>query len=205
MNDEVEIKFPKRDVDAIFTAMRRAEREIGASMGGAMKMAGYQLSRTMGASTKVAPAKRPYEILEKRKGPHKSLLIEVRSSRPKGNYKAIIKGSKREANKSPFVRIGMAGLAKSSWKWASKDARTASAIGWGRGVARGAKEWGSKYGFGASRFRGDDVYYRIENRLPYIEQALQGGPRAANDAMRRAAEGLERTIDNKLKQKMNAS
>ena len=204
MSDAVEIVFPRADVNAIFAAMQRAQREVGASMGGAMKMAGFQLARTMGTSTRVAPAKRPYEILQKRRGPPKSMMIEVKSHRPKGDFRAVIKGGRREANKSPFVRIGMAGLAKSSWKWASKAARTASAVGYGRGVARAAKEWGDRYGFGDSRFRGDDVYYRIENRLPYIMDALQGGPQAVESAMGRAARALEHRIDEALKQKMKA-
>ena len=205
MSKEVEIVFPRADVNAIFAAMQRAQREVGASMGGAMKMAGYQLAKTMGTSTRVAPAKRPYKILSDRRGPPRSMMIEVQSRRPKGDFKTVIKGGKREANASTQVKIGMAGLAKSSWKWASKAARTASAVGYGRGVARAAKEWGDRYGFGDSRFRGDDVFYRIENRLPYIMDALQGGPQAVEGAMGRAARALEHRIDEELKKRMKAS
>ena len=207
MPAEITIKFPRRDVDAINAAMKRSAAELGISMGGAMRMAGYHLSRTLGTSTKVADKKRPYKVIQERKakqGRPKQILIEVTrewsSPGAKNPYRVLIDGGRREANKSPQVRIGMSGLAKSSWKWASRKAKTSSAIGWGsgkKGVARSAKSWGQQYSGGASRFRGDDVFYRVENRLPYIEDAMIPG--RVDTALQRAAGAMEHHIDEKLK------
>lgn len=197
---DIDIVFPKADVKALFAGMARAERELGASLGGGVRMAGFQLSRTMGTSTKVAPKKRPYRVISKRRARGDrpaSMLIEVdgyRNGKPV-TYKAIVEGGKRDANKSPFVRIGMTGLAKSSWSAAAQEAKTGSAVS-RAGVSRSAKEWGSRYGSGGSRYKGDDPFFTITSFLPYIERAMIPG--AANTAMERAARGLDHWIDKRL-------
>jgi len=206
---DFDIKFPREDVEALFAQMQRAQKEIGASMGGAIKMAGFQLARTMGTSTAVSDKKRDYKIIQQRRarpGRPKQMMIEVTSYRggKKKTFRRLIDGGKREANKSTAVEIGMRGLAKSSWKWGAKGAKTAGAVGYGRDVSRSAKQWGSRYGRGKGHYRGDSPYYVIESRLPYIRKALQGGERTVETATQRAARALSETIDNKLKKKMGA-
>ena len=198
---DIDIVFPKADVQALFAGMARAERELGASLGGGVRMAGFQLSRTMGTSTRVAPKKRPYTVISKRRASGnrpKSMLIEVQGYRggQPVTYRAIVEGGKREANKSKFVRIGMTGLAKSSWSAAASDAKTGRAVS-KAGVSRSAKEWGNRYGSGSSRFKGPDPFFTITSFLPYIERAMIPG--AADTAMARAARGLDHWIDTRLK------
>jgi hypothetical protein len=207
---DLDIKFPEEDVREIFRGMERARKELSNTWGGAVKMAGYQLSRTMGTSTRVAAKKRPYRIIETRRARGnrpKQILIEVDSYVGGKNktFQRWIEGGKREANKSTAVRIGMAGLAKSSWKWAAKAARTPGAVKLpAKEVARSAREWGIRYSEGGSRFKGDDPYYRITNKLPYIEDALHGGANAPETAMRRAASGLNKWIDTELQRRFEA-
>ena len=51
----LDIKFPQRDVDALFAQIRRAEREIGKSASQSVAWAGALLCRSIAARTKVAP------------------------------------------------------------------------------------------------------------------------------------------------------
>jgi hypothetical protein len=208
---DVEIKFPKEDVREIFRAMERARKELSNTWGGAIRMAGITLSQSMGTSTRVSPKTRPFKILQKRSargGKPATMLVEweKESRSGKKTQQGIIEGTGvRDAKKHPFIRIGMQGLAKSSWKWAAKAARTPGAVKLpAKEVARSAREWGIRYSEGGSRFRGDDPYYRITNKLPYIEDALHGGANAPETAMRRAADGLNHWIDNEVKRRFGA-
>ncbi len=210
MSRDVDIEFPAADVRALMASMRRAERELGASLGGGVKMAGTALARSMGASTNVAPQKRPYKVVRKipaRPGRPAQLVIEVERRHSSGTrtFVATIEGGKREANKSTAVRIRRAGMAKAAWSVAARQARTPSAVKTpAREVTRDAMASAQRLGGGSGRFRGDDPSYTISNWAPYIRGALKGGDMAAETAMRRAAAGLNHYVDAQLKRRFKA-
>ena len=201
---EFEIKIPKDDIRAIMKSMERARKELGNNLGGSVKMAGVALSRSLGTSTRISDKKRPYEIIQTRRARGarpKSSVVDIRSAKA-GKFTRIIDGGKREINKSNAVKIGMRGIAKASWRWASRKAKSPARTIGKKDITHSAEKWASRYADGQSQTRGDDPFYKIESRISYINQAMDQG--AANDAMRRAASGLNKWIDNELKKKFKA-
>ena len=167
-------------------------------------MAGIVLSRSMGTSTRISDTKRPYTIIATRRPRGARLrqnVVDVNSQKA-GKFTRVLEGGKREINKSTAVRVGMSGIAKASWRWASRQARSPMSTIAKKGMTHSAQEWAGKYADGQARTRGDDPFYKISSSIGYINQAMDQG--AANDAMRRAAGGLEKWIDEELKRKFKA-
>lgn len=204
MSVEFKLEIPQADIRALHAAMERARKELGNGLGGSVRMAGFQLSRTLGTSTHISAKKRPYEIIAVRRPrgsrPRKN-IVDIKSERV-GQFTQIIPGGKREINKSAAVTVGMSGIAKASWRWAARKARSPMSSIAKTGMTRSAEQWANKYAGGDSVTKGDDPYYRIQSRINYITQAMDQG--AANDAMRRAASGMNQWIDGELKRRFNA-
>ena len=73
-----------------------------------------------------------------------------------------------------------------------------------KGVSAGAKRYGTRNMNTTSNLRGDNLFVKIVNSLPYAEDALRGKSGAVNNAMGKAARSMEKVIDSKLKKKMGA-
>ena len=207
MSDAVSIEWPKDDVQAMFRQIERAQKELGKTLGQAVRFAAWSVASSIGAKTTVAKKVRPYKVVSEGRG----------EARRKGGKKYAItshrRGSKnvfhrrfesvRELKESPQARIGKAGLAKSSWFWGIKK------IGGGRNIGQAgmtstAKRRGSQVMDVESRLRGDDPFVRMTNTLPYAVDALRGGMGEVNSAMGSASRHMEKIIDSNIKKKMGA-
>jgi len=206
---DVQIQFPANDVKALQRSMNRAQNELGITIGQSVKMAGSAVLRSMGASTKVAPKKRPAVVVEKmvsrtlksgREGkPRKVKQYGVNVYTKLGPVFQAVYGAKNttDVKKSPIAEINRRGLAKAAWVRIADRARISVK---GEGVASGAtksKAWQKTSA--QFNFRGDDPYFIMTNRLPHAMEALQGGPQDFTSAMERGARAMMHTIDDKIK------
>ena len=202
----VTFEWPQRDADALFASMERARRELNIPMGTAIKKAMNSVARSLGTSTAVAPKYRKYRLVKetakqvRAKGGRK--LYEVTSDR-RGKTFFVRAASIRDLKKDPRVIILRAGLAKKSWHWAAAKFGAAGAAG--RGITQSAKSEAPKLVSTDGRFRGDDPFAKITNRVSYMGEALQGGAQSVDTAMSRAARAMEHQVDNLLQKKMKAS
>jgi len=198
---DIDINFPADDVRAMFAAMGRAQTELGKDLGNAVRMAGYQLCRTLGTSTAVSKKYREFTQLgTSRKNQKKYQVISYKGTGRRQEFIVYKKGV-RELKQTSAL-IANRGLAKGSWMWGAKSSGQKSAIG-KKGISDSAISWARKYASGEAVYKGEDPYIKITNRLPYIREAMGGGEKPIEDALRRAAKGLEIWIDNELK-KMQA-
>lgn len=207
MSDQVSIEWPRHDVRALWTQIERAQKELGKDLGQAIRFAAWNLARSLGVVTKVAPKFRPYRVLKegrgvaKGKGGKKYEVTSWKSGRSKTfNVRAA---SVAELKKMRQVRIGNAGLAKSAWMWGIKKLGSGSGISM-KGVTPGAKRRGQQNMDVTQRIRGDDPFVKIVNSLPYAESALQGGMSAVTGAMGKAARSMEKIIDGDIQKKLGA-
>ena len=206
---DVQIQFPANDVRALQRSMNRAQTELGITLGQSVKMAGSAVLRSMGASTKVAPKKRPVVVVEKmvsrtlksgREGkPRKVKQYGVNVYTKLGPVFQAVYGAKNitDVKRSPIAEINRRGLAKAAWVRIAERARISVK---GEGVASGAtksKAWQKTSA--QFNFRGDDPYFIMTNRLPHAMEALQGGPQDFTSAMERGARAMMHTIDDKIK------
>ena len=201
MSEMVTVEWPKADVDALWREIARAQKELGRNLGQAIRFAAWSIASSLGVMTKVAPKYRPYRLLAKEKSGKKYEIESYRKGRKKTfNVRAR---SVSELKKMAQVRIGHAGLAKSSWMWGIKK------IGGGRnismkGATQAAKSLGRNKMSVESRLHGDDPFVKIVNRLPYAESALRGGASEVTSAMGKAARHMEKIIDDNMKKKLGA-
>jgi len=203
----VSIEFPKRDVRALFAQMDRAQKELGKNLGQALRFAAWSVATSLGAKTKVARKYRPYEVVEEGRGIAKrrgGKKYEITSWKKGGkNTFNIRAASVAELKKKGQVRIGNAGLAKSAWFWGIKKIGGGKNIGM-KGVTPGAKRGGGRNMSTTSRLRGDDLFVKMVNSLPYAANALHGGMSAVNNAMGKAVRSMEHIIDADIKKKLGA-
>ena len=123
------IDFPQGDVDRLFTQMRRAEKELGRSLGQSVRFAGWAVAGALGARTKVAKKFRPYRKVSTRRGVGEYRVTSYRQG--SANKFTVRAKSVKELKTMPQVKIGRAGLAKSAWYWGLKK------IGGGRNIGLG--------------------------------------------------------------------
>ena len=110
----------------------------------------------------------------------------VLSTSPTSYSKSFVTKSKRRIIKNR-------GLAKASWMWGVKALGSAS--GFGGEMTAAAKKTANRFVTTMQRLKGDNPEVRIKNSLPYITDALKGGPQDVSTAMRRAASQMEKVID----------
>lgn len=203
----IQLDWPKEDVRAIWRQIERNQKELGRSLGSSVKLAAWHLTRSLGTSTRVAPKYRPYKEIketakEKRaKGGGKKYEITTCKGGRKKTFNIRSSKGVRELKQLPQVRIGNAGLAKSSWRFAISQFGSRRGVS-KKGFARGIEGYAQKHTDITKRLKGDDPYVKISNRVNYIRDAMTGGENAVNTAMARAARGMMKHIDNKVKEKM---
>lgn len=198
---ELQVEFPVSAQKALLAQIRRAQDVMGKSAAASVKVAARHVVNSLGASTKQAPKKRKVEVklTRTRVGKKVKTLREygVMVWRKGAPVFAAVAGatSKSDVQKSPLVKIFHRGLAKASWKWIGKKVKTSVgtvAAGWmTEKLARG-------YVDVRDEARGNYPRITIRNRLKYIQSALIGGPAGVDDAMRRAASGMEKSITKQL-------
>jgi len=203
----VSIVFPRRDVRALFAQMDRAQKELGKNVGQALRFAAWSVARSLGVVTDVARKYRPYKVVEegrgvaKRRGGKKYEVTSYKKGHSKTfNIRAV---SVAALKKKGQVRIGNAGLAKSSWMWGIKKLGSGGGVSM-KGVTPGARKRGSQNMDVTQRLRGDDPMVKIVNSLPYATDALRGGMSDVNNAMGKAVRSMEKIIDANIAKKLGA-
>ena len=203
----VSIEFPKRDVRALFAQMVRAQKELGKNVGQALRFAAWSVARSLGVVTDVAPKYRQYKVIQegrgiaKRRGGKKYEVTSWKKGHKKTFY--VRATSVSELKKKGQVRIGNAGLAKSSWMWGIKKLGSGGGVSM-KGIAQKVKQRGGQNMDVTQRLRGDDPMVKIVNSLPYAGDALRGGMGAVNTAMNKAVRSMEKIIDANIAKKMGA-
>ena len=207
MSDQVSIVWPKQDVRALFAQMDRAQKELGKNLGQALRFAAWSVARALGVKTDVAAKYRPYKVIKegrgiaKRKGGKKYEVTSYKKGRK--NTFNVRAASVSALKKTGQVRIGNAGLAKSSWMWGIKKLGSGGGVSM-KGVASRVKQRGGQNMDVTQRLRGDNPFIKIVNSLPYAGDALRGGTGAVNNAMSKAARSMEKVIDANIAKKLGA-
>jgi len=203
----VSIEFPKRDVRALWAQMDRAQKELGKNLGQALRFAAWSVARSLGVLTDVAPKYRPYKVIEegrgvaKRRGGKKYEITSWKKGR-KSTFNVRAE-SVSQLKKKGQVRIGNAGLAKSSWMWGIKKLGSGGGVSM-KGISSRVKQRGGQNMDVTQRLRGDDPMVKIVNSLPYAGDALRGGMGVVNTAMGKAAKSMEKIIDANIAKKLGA-
>jgi len=207
MSNQASMVWPKQDVRALFAQMDRAQKELGKNLGQTLRFAAWSVARSLGVVTNVAPKYRPYEVVKegrgmaKRKGGKKYEVTSLKKGRK--NTFNVRAASVSALKKMGQVRIGNAGLAKSSWMWGIKKLGSGGGVSM-KGIASKVKQRGSQNMDVTQRLRGDNPFVKIVNSLPYAANALRGGMGSVNNAMGKAAKSMEKIIDANIAKKMGA-
>ena len=207
MSNQTSIVWPKQDVRALFAQMDRAQKELGKNLGQALRFAAWSVARSLGVVTDVSKKYRPYKAIKEARG------IAKRKGGKKYEVTSFKKGRKKTFNvrsasvsalkKTGQVRIGNAGLAKSSWMWGIKKLGSGGGVSM-KGVSSRVKRRGSQNMDVSQRLRGDDPFIKIVNSLSYAGDALRGGTGTVNNAMAKAARAMVKVIDANIAKKMGA-
>jgi len=201
---ETTIDFPEADVKAMFAQMQRAQKELGKAVGTTVKWAADKIISSCAASTKIAPKIREFEPTGKTM-PNGRKQYEVTRLYKGTSYKyKVYAMSDQAAEKHRKIVIGNRGLAKRSWREASKSFRLKMAHKGGAvtNPTTTMIRLADYYGEFDARFHGPEPYAHIVNKLPYINAALKGGKRDISTAMARASRGMEHTIDRMITKKI---
>ena len=206
------IEFPRADVDALFAQIDRAQKEVGASLGGAIRTATNRVALSMGTSTRVAPKYRTIKDTGDGSGVRKfdpktgkfyrNKRFEVYNDKTRRPFDVWAKNM-REAKRDKRVMLGRRGLAKLAWRKAAQGASAAAGFGVGA-TGMAARYYAGRHGKGDAVYRGDNPWSKMSNFLDYAGSALVGGPNTVDTAMSRAADAMAHIIDGKIKKKMGA-
>jgi hypothetical protein len=224
---QVTLSFPTEDVRALFRAMDRAQAVLGKSIPQAQLMAMKSVLSSMAASTKVSDEFREYRQLTEmqhgvvlssfsRSGKNRMYAVKTKYQTPKRKGKAlrsswqgpwreqiIYAPNETELKQRRAVIIQMRGLAAETWRQCANRGGVRLTKG-ERATKRSAhnayitKKAARRWVAWRANRHGDDPYIRVTNSLPYINEALDGGPMAVSTAMARGARGLEHQIDRQL-------
>lgn len=206
------IEFPRADVDALFRQMDRAQKELGRSLGSAVRTATNRVALSIGTSTRVAPKYRKITPMGDQSSNRKydpktgkfyyNKRFEVYSDKSKKTYDVWAKNI-TAAKKKKSVLIARRGLAKAAWRRAAQDASAAAGFGYGD-TTMAARYYANRHGKGDAVYRGPNPWSRMTNDLDYAGAALKGGPNSVDTAMRRAADAMSHVIEEQLKRKLGA-
>ena len=195
------IEFPRADVDALFRQMDRAQKELGRSLGNAVRTAANRVALSIGTSTKVSPKHRKITATGETSR-NRNKRFEVYSDKSRKTFSVWAKNM-REAKRRKAVVISRRGLAKATWRRAASEASAGGGVGQG-GVTESAKRLADRHARGKGVFTGVDPWAMMESSLDYAQDALQGGPRDVDTAMERAASAMEHLIDRQIERKLGA-
>jgi hypothetical protein len=205
------IEFPRADVDALFRQMDRAQKELGRSLGNAVRTATNRVALSIGTSTRVAPKYRKITPMGDQSSNRKfdpktgkfyyNKRFEVYSDKSRKTFSVWAKNI-TAAKKKKSVLIARRGLAKATWRRAAQEASADGGVGKGGVTAFGRIV--DRHARGKGVFKGDNPWAMMESSLDYAGAALQGGPNAVDTAMERAASAMEHLIDRQIERKLGA-
>lgn len=202
---DVNITFPREDMEAYREQMNRLVTLMGKEPKEAVRMATLALLKALAASTRKAPKtarirKDTIRRINLRTGKVSSRTVQYsylveRYDRKTGTMRNILlpATSLEEAKSARVAQIRYAGLAKASWGWSAQRLFPTSVRYDGRKPVR------QTYSV-TQRGEGNGFSVTVSNDLDYISKALGGGRGpAVSSAMARAAVTLKNRIDRRLK------
>jgi hypothetical protein len=213
----ITLEFPKADVNDLFSAMVRGQKEFGWSLPKAVKAGSWAVVNALKTSTRESPKKRKFyadledqrRIQEQKKRDAATRRLGYDPTKTKdqlwvakgkrGNKLYFRAKGKREANKHPFVVIEYHRLARNSWAWGMGSLGRSGDQSYPTSRSRGVVR---RHVDVSSDLRGVDPWVKITNKLNYIVDALRGGANSVDSAMRRAADGLMHRIDKEIVRKV---
>jgi hypothetical protein len=205
MSNAVGIEFPKKDVSELWRQIERAQKELGKDIGQAVRFGAWSVARSLGVVTNVSKKYRPYKAVKQSRGKsnYKGVKKFTVTSWKKGNKNkfTVYAPKVSELKKMPQVRIGKAGLAKSSWM------RGIRQIGGGQnismaGTTKTAKDQGKRVIDVEKNLKSNNPFVKITNKLNYITDAMKGKEGAVTSAMGKASRAMAKIIDEKIKKRM---
>lgn len=211
MAEAIQIEFPESDRRVMFAQLERARKELGKSLGQAVRFAAWSVATSLGASTKVSKKVRNVRMVrvnrkdwgavrEYKEGRKVFEVEDWRWGSPPKHFK-VTASSLGEAKKKNRARIRKYGLAKSSWMWGVRALGAGAKFGGLGPIARSKARDAISV---TKKLSGLDPFIEIRNKLGYIRSALEGGPAEINTAMGRAARHMAHVIDANIKKKMGA-
>ena len=189
MADALTIQADPRSQAKLDTLLARLQSEMGKGAEEATKWGAYYLLRSLGASTRKAPARLPFRPATPgtpEAARFAGYVVRYRDGKQRRQYLPI--GADIEAAR----RNRRAGLARQSWAWAIGDlGRRSSGGSTGLRRPQGA--------IAATSRSGMTPEVRIENRLRYILSAVRyEGKRGIETALDRATTAGIRYLDRRL-------
>lgn len=217
MSSGVLVEFPQKDVKALSAAMEKGAKYLNWDNKKALQSAVLYVTKSLAASTKVSEKYRKFRDTGRtsRTGANRVFEVWTRYSTPKRRGKVLKRSwygapfhwqtiyAKNAAalKRRPALNIAMRGLARQSWHAAAASMRR-NIGGSGGLTGRDVPSVARKYGIMGWHLAGNDQWAEIRNKLPYIEQALSGGPQDVVTAMARAARAMEHSIEKQLVKRM---
>ena len=201
MTVSLKLNVSRSDIAAFNTQMNRARKQLGYSLGKAVRLKAWAISDSLRTATKVAPKTRPITATGRVSvtGKQEFEVTAIRGNVTK-KYNVYASGI-REAKKSPFVQIGRRGLAAQAWGHAQSKLGRSSSVGASsqtKGVAKG-------YSRVLSKLKGDNPSVTITNSIPYATEAFKGsGPQVVANVMERASGRMMHIIDGQIKKQFGA-
>ena len=213
------IEFPQADIDRVFALMQRRAKELGGDIKRVVAWTGGKIAKSMSASTRVAPKRRKVykkdgvygvdiwsrgvktfrpikqsegEIVEvKAKNGH-TLYKNTKTGKIYGNAAEVDISTKEGAKNSGMVVIRKSGLAKKLWQVAAARMFSGGGLSPMRVSNAGEVKW-----FGPN--------LTINDNLNYALDAMRGGKMGVSTVMQRAADGMERQIQDSIFKKLGAT
>lgn len=211
MASTIEISMDRRDAAALFDQLERARKELGKSLGQAVRFAAWSLATSLGAATKIAPKHREVEavplnradwgqVREYEAGRKEWKIKDYRWGAPR-LFKVTAR-TKTEAKQSRRGTIRHAGLAKQAWMFnVKKLGKPLHAQGF---IAALAKKKADTLAKVDQNLKGDNPHVKLFSRVRYAEAALKGGASSINGAFGKAARMMAIIIDKDIQKKMGA-
>lgn len=206
----LQIDFPKEDVRKLQQAMALAGKKLGKSLGQQVRFAGWSVCRTLGTSTRVA--KKHLDLFPVSSGTRKErqiqhitgkkLFLGVRHSGGKTRDVSVFATGIREARKTRKAAILNFGLARHSWRSSGKGLGGQVPLDKAGKADSRTLAVAARFAARDRNFKGDNPYVRVGSFLNYAQEALQGGPKKADDALRRAAKLMVKTIEGNIKKRL---
>ena len=206
------ISIPKSDMARLDNSIATIQHKLGLSLPQALRWTVQAVTRSLAASTKIAPKRRKVEqrIEEFDRYTKRGKLMKKRGKVKTWGYYRFDRGEKKEtwrpfrdqpkgkseANKHPSAQINMRGLAKAAWWWGGKKAGG----NLGRMPAgRKATQRATQVGIYQEQLEGRTPQITVGTKLGYMRKALQNGPKDVSTAIDRAARGLLHRMNVALK------
>lgn len=204
MSDGISIEWPQKDVDALYRQIDQAMTYLHYDYWRALGAAGRALLASLNASTRMAPKVRKItERTDMASGRRDLKVFQVEGwfGRPRRPATKIVRSKSISNVQRKYGKIRFSGLARMTWRVATRKVWRPMMDAMGVATHEVANK---AEGFVdvETKQAAAETYILIRNRLPYIEEALQGKARTVQTAMERAAAGMQHSIERQIVKRM---